>query len=117
MRFQVIGGDLGPVHLGQMMWYRVQLAPFLYRTWVTEITHLSPGEWFVDEQRFGPYKLWHHRHQLRAVSEQQTEVTDHVVYALPFWPFGELAHGLYARPMLQKVFDHRQRELARRFPS
>lgn len=115
MRFQMEGGDLKPLYLGQMIWYRLPLAPFVYRTWVTEIKHIVPGEFFVDEQRFGPYKLWHHRHSFRAISGAQTEVSDHVIYALPFWPFSEIVHALYVKPMHDKVFRYRQQELARRF--
>ncbi len=115
MRFQTLGGDFSTVHPGQLVWYRLQLAPFLYRTWVTEITLVSPLEYFVDEQRFGPYKLWHHRHSFRAVSASQTEISDHVVYALPFWPLGEIVHALYVKPMHEKVFRYRQQELAKRF--
>lgn len=117
MRFQTVGGDLSPVHVGQLIWYRLQLAPFIYRTWVTEIKLVVPGECFVDEQRFGPYKLWYHRHSFKKISETHTEVSDHVVYALPFWPFSEIAHALYVQPMHEKVFRYRQQELVRRFGS
>lgn len=117
MRFQTLGGDLGSVHPGQLIWYRLKLAPLIYRTWVTEIKQVVPGEYFLDEQRFGPYKLWHHRHTLRAVSETQTEVSDHVIYALPFWPLSEIAHALYVQPMHEKVFRYRQQELVKRFGS
>ena len=117
MRFQTLGGDTSTAHPGQLIWYRLKLAPFIYRTWVTEIKHVVLGESFVDEQRFGPYKFWQHTHTLRALSPSQTEVTDHVVYALPFWPFSEIVHDLYVRPMHEKVFRYRQQELARRFGS
>ncbi len=113
--FRQAGGDLSQVYPGQMIWYSYQFAPFIRRTWVTEMTHVNPGVSFVDEQRVGPYKLWHHRHGFRAVGENATELTDHIIYALPFWPFGEVAHGLYVRPLLDRVFAYRRQELARRF--
>ncbi len=115
MRFETLGGDFSPVYPGQMLWYRLKMAPFIHGTWVTEITHVDPGVSFVDEQRAGPYKLWHHRHTFCSAANGGTEVKDDLIYALPFWPFGEIAHALYVRPMLKKVFSYRRQELARRF--
>ncbi|SKA85963.1 Ligand-binding SRPBCC domain-containing protein [Prosthecobacter debontii] len=115
MRFEVAGGDMSSIYAGQVVWYRLQLLPGLYRTWVTEIRHVQPQESFIDEQRFGPYRFWQHRHSFKEVSPTQTEVSDHVIYALPFWPFGEVVHTLYVKPMHEKVFRYRREALVRRF--
>jgi ligand-binding SRPBCC domain-containing protein len=64
----------------------------------------------VDEQRQGPYALWHHEHTFRAV-EGGTEVTDTVTYALPFGPLGRLAHSLLVRRQLESIFRYRSEHL------
>lgn len=112
--FEQVGGDPAPMYAGQMLWYRLRPLPFLSQLWVTEITHVVPEVMFVDEQRAGPCRLWHHVHRFRAV-EGGTEIVDHVVYAMPFWPAGEVAHALYVRPMLEKVFAFRRESVASRF--
>lgn len=109
------GGASGEMYAGQLLWYRVHLLPFLYRTWVTEIKQVVPYQFFVDEQRFGPFKFWLHKHSFREAGPGATEVTDHIIYALPFWPFGELAHPWFVEPMNRKMFQHRQAKLEQRF--
>tara|TARA_R110002049_G_scaffold12511_1_gene55972 strand:+ start:194 stop:652 length:459 start_codon:yes stop_codon:yes gene_type:complete len=115
MRFNTLGGDEGPVEEGHLIWHRVQMAPLIYRTWVTEICVVRKNECFIDNQKFGPFKLWHHRHSFKALNEKETQVTDTVRYALPFWPFGEIAHGLLVRPQLRKMFDYRKQAFQKRF--
>jgi ligand-binding SRPBCC domain-containing protein len=115
MRFQTQGGDPGPVHEGQLLWHRVKLGPLVYRTWVTRIEVVREREYFIDDQPFGPFKLWHHRHSFRPIGDNEVEVTDTVRYALPFWPLGELAHGLLVAPKLKAMFDYRRSALERMF--
>lgn len=111
------GGDqVSPVFPGQMLWFEIQLAPFVWKTWLTHITHVEPGISFIDEQRSGPYKLWRHRHAITPISDTCCEVTDTIHYALPFQPFGEMAHGLIVRPMLNRIFAFRRRALDLQFP-
>lgn len=82
--------------------------------WTTEITHADAPHYFVDEQRFGPYRLWHHQHHFRPV-EDGTEVEDLVHYALPFGPLGALVHTLTIRNRLGEIFAFRRNALADRF--
>ncbi len=98
------------VHPGMIIMYTVR--PFAgYRaTWVTEITHVVERMLFVDEQRFGPYRFWHHQHHFRA-SGTDTIVSDCVHYALPFGPLGRLAHPLMVKSTLKDIFDSRLRAL------
>lgn len=81
--------------------------------WVTEITHAKAPVFFVDEQRFGPYRFWHHQHHFISVSSG-TEMLDLVHYALPFGLFGRLAAPLVAK-RLKAIFDYRRLVLERRF--
>jgi ligand-binding SRPBCC domain-containing protein len=55
--------------------------------WVTEITHVKDNEFFVDEQRSGPYTIWHHEHHVKPV-EGGVEMTDIVSYKPPYGSFG-----------------------------
>ncbi len=99
---------------GQIITYRVKLAPLLRLSWVTEIKCVVEGHSFVDEQRFGPYKFWQHRHEFEAVPDGVL-MRDKVHYALPFGPFGALAHGLFVRRKLEWIFASRQRILTEYF--
>lgn len=88
-----------------------------FRTeWVTEITHVQPKRFFVDEQRLGPYRFWHHQHHFREV-DGGTEVRDVVHYSLPFGPLGDIAHRFVVRPRLRAIFRYRRQVLVERFGS
>jgi ligand-binding SRPBCC domain-containing protein len=82
--------------------------------WVTEIKCVEEGRSFIDEQRFGPYKFWHHRH-LFAPAPGGVLMTDVVHYGLPFGPLGTIAHALFVRRKLEWIFGFRKQILARRF--
>lgn len=83
--------------------------------WVTEITHCVAPSFFVDEQRFGPYRFWHHQHHFRQVPGG-VEMDDIVHYRLPFGPLGELAAPFVAT-RLRRIFDFRREALDSRFSS
>jgi ligand-binding SRPBCC domain-containing protein len=101
------------MHAGQIIEYRVRPLFGIGLRWVTEITHVHPGKYFVDEQRFGPYAFWHHQHMLDEANGQTT-MTDLVHYKLPFGVAGALANGLVAK-RLNDIFDYRQRVLKELF--
>lgn len=102
---------------GQVITYGVRLAPFAPpTTWVTEITAVVPGERFVDEQRFGPYRFWHHLHTFTDLGDGRVELGDLVHYALPFPPFGDLLHPIFIRPQLERIFSHRTEVIRELFP-
>jgi ligand-binding SRPBCC domain-containing protein len=102
------------MHAGMIVTYTV--TPFLGLPvkWITEITHADPPHFFVDEQRFGPYRFWHHQHHFRATPEG-TAMIDLVHYALPFGPLGTLAAPL-VRKRLHAIFSFRRQALCERFP-
>ncbi len=95
-----------------MIEYRVRPLFGIPVRWVTEITHVNPQESFVDEQRVGPYRIWHHEHHFKQLSPTRTEMADRVTYALPFPPFGEVAHGFLVRPQIEKIFAFREKTVA-----
>lgn len=84
--------------------------------WVTEITHIDERVMFVDEQRLGPYQIWHHEHWFREVPGG-VEMRDVVHYSLPFGALGEVAHALFVGRQVRGIFDYRQQILDRRFTS
>lgn len=100
------------VYAGLIITYRVRPLFGIPVSWVTEITHVDEPKLFVDEQRFGPYRFWHHQHLFRAV-EGGTEMTDIVHYALP--PGGGIARGLLVAPRLKEIFDYRREVLERTY--
>ena len=104
------------VHEGQIITYKVKVMPGVWIPWVTEIKAVDEGKSFVDEQRFGPYKFWHHRHWFEEV-EGGVLMKDLVHYAMPFWPFGEVGHGIFVRPKLERIFGFRREILEKKFPS
>lgn len=99
---------------GQIIEYRVMVLPGIWIPWVTEIRTVRGGESFVDEQRIGPFRFWHHLHTFEE-TEGGVMVKDLVHYALPLWPFGELGHGIFVRPKLERVFGFRKEVLEKRF--
>ncbi|MEM1083688.1 MAG: SRPBCC family protein [Verrucomicrobiota bacterium] len=102
------------MHEGQIITYKVKILPGVWIPWVTEIKAVDEGCSFIDEQRFGPYRFWHHRHHFEKV-EGGVRINDLVHYAMPFWPFGELGHGLFVRPKLERIFGFRRKILEERF--
>ena len=113
-RFETISGGDEPMYPGQIIVHRMRLAPMIYRNWVTEIKHVDPGKSFIDEQRSGPYKFWHHRHHLEEDGDYTT-MHDEIHYALPFAPFSEIAHVLHVRPLMKRLFEYRREGLDRLF--
>jgi ligand-binding SRPBCC domain-containing protein len=107
MGFKIISLHHGSsMYAGQIIEYKVSPVMNIPLYWMTEITHVSDKKFFVDEQRFGPYSLWHHQHHFREV-EGGVEMTDIVHYKLPMGWLGDLAHMLFVKKQLQQIFDYR----------
>ena len=107
MQFEVLSdlGD-GKMYPGQLIEYYVRPLLGIKLHWVTEITHVQELQFFVDEQRFGPYKFWHHKHFLKQV-DGGVEMFDLVHYQLPLGLLGKLGNELFVKKQLQQVFDYR----------
>jgi ligand-binding SRPBCC domain-containing protein len=91
---------------GLMIEYRVRPLMNIPMTWITEITHVKDHQFFVDEQRKGPYRLWHHEHHFREIPEG-VEMTDIVSYELPMGPLGKLVHPILVKKKLEEIFAYR----------
>lgn len=102
--FETTSEPESPMYEGQIITYRVRIAPGVSMPWVTEIKYVLPGESFVDEQRSGPYRFWHHRHTFETIPGGVL-MRDKVHYALPFGPFGAIAHGVFVRRKLRWIFN------------
>lgn len=100
----VSGGE--KTYAGQLIRYKVQAIPGIKMDWVTEITHVQEPAYFVDEQRFGPYALWHHQHHFKEVPGG-VEMTDEVNYAIPFGILGRLANFIFVGQEVNRIFDFR----------
>jgi ligand-binding SRPBCC domain-containing protein len=108
-------GEAQRMYAGQIIKYKVKILPGVSVRWVTEITHVNKPHYFVDEQRSGPYSLWHHQHQFREVPGG-VEMTDDLNYAIPLGIIGRLANRLFVSRQLSGIFDYRFQELLKIFP-
>ncbi len=110
LRFNVISKHQGNrIYAGQIIEYTVSPLLGIPLYWMTEITHVQEAVYFVDEQRYGPYAMWHHQHHFKAI-EGGVEMTDIVHYKNPFWIFGEAANGIFVRKQLQDIFSFRYKK-------
>jgi ligand-binding SRPBCC domain-containing protein len=101
------------IHPGLMIRYTVSSLFNNPMSWLTEITHVQKPGYFVDEQRVGPYRIWHHEHFFRAIGTGSTEVRDLVHYGPPFGPLGAALNRFLIRPQLERIFDFRVEQLDR----
>jgi ligand-binding SRPBCC domain-containing protein len=99
---------------GQIIEYKVKPLLGIPVYWMTEITHVEKERYFVDEQRFGPYSLWHHQHHFKAIPGG-VEMTDIVHYKIPFGFLGDIAQWLFVKKNLQQIFTYRELAVAQRF--
>jgi ligand-binding SRPBCC domain-containing protein len=107
MGFNITSGLTGKMYPGQIITYKVSPIQGIRTNWVTEITHVEHQSFFVDEQRFGPYKMWHHEHHFETQGDGVL-MTDRVSYKLPFGVLGRIAHALFVRKQLEQIFKYRE---------
>jgi ligand-binding SRPBCC domain-containing protein len=116
MGFHITSPDKNPqMYPGRIITYKISPFRGVRLNWVTEITHVAERRYFVDEQRFGPYAFWHHRHLLREIPGG-TEMTDIVTYKIPLGFIGHMMHGLVRRK-LTDIFTFRYHKLKEIFGS
>ncbi len=116
MRFEVLSDPkwVQKMYPGQIITYTVRPLLGIPLFWMTEITHVRERAFFVDEQRIGPYALWHHQHHFIPI-EGGVEMIDLVHYRPPLGLLGRWAHALFIRRQLEEIFDYRYRILEQRF--
>ncbi|OIP52478.1 MAG: cell division inhibitor [Flavobacteriaceae bacterium CG2_30_34_30] len=114
MGFHIVSGADRPMYAGQIIQYMVTPVLGIKTKWVTEITHIKDKMYFVDEQRFGPYALWHHKHFLKEISGG-VEMEDIVDYKVPMGIIGKIVHPLLVKPKLDEIFEYRKNKLTELF--
>jgi ligand-binding SRPBCC domain-containing protein len=102
------------MYAGLLLAYTVKPLLGVPLQWLTEITHIEEGRYFVDEQRRGPYRFWHHQHHFTAV-EGGVEMRDIVHYELPFGPLGNAVDHLFVRVKIDRMFAYRRQVLSASF--
>ncbi|NNC83181.1 MAG: SRPBCC family protein [Flavobacteriales bacterium] len=110
MGFEIRSDLSERMYPGQIITYTVRPLLGIGMTWVTEIKHVEEGRMFVDEQRFGPYALWHHKHFFEEI-DGGIHMTDIVDYKLPVGFFGRWLEPVLVRPKLKEIFDYRTSKL------
>lgn len=114
MGFEITSPLPERMYEGMIISYVVRPLLGIPAQWVTEITHIAEGRLFVDEQRFGPYRFWHHEHHFSEIPGG-VEMRDIVHYVVPFGWVGRIANVLFVRPTLDDIFAYRKRAIARLF--
>jgi ligand-binding SRPBCC domain-containing protein len=114
MGFEICDGADRPMYQGQIIQYIVTPVMGIKTKWVTEITHVVDKSFFVDEQRFGPYAFWHHKHFLKEVPGG-VEMEDIIDYKIPFGWLGQLVHPILVKPKLNEIFNYRTQKLTELF--
>ncbi|MDZ4838839.1 MAG: SRPBCC family protein [Bacteroidota bacterium] len=115
-----MGFDVKIIHEGKKMYsgmiiaYTVKPLLNIPMTWVTEIKNVTDHEFFIDEQRFGPYSFWHHKHFFTSV-EGGVLMEDLVHYVVPMGMFGRIAHPFLVKPSLEKIFGYRKTKMQELF--
>ena len=105
MGFEIMSGEADTMYAGQIIQYVVRPLFGIPTTWVTEITHINEGSYFVDEQRVGPYDLWHHKHFIKPIKD----------YKIPMGILGIIIHPIIVAPKLKEIFEYRKNALIKLF--
>lgn len=115
MGFDIKSELLPPkMYPGMIISYKVSPIWGIKMTWVTEITHIKEKEYFVDEQRIGPYTMWHHEHKIEPI-EGGTLMTDIVSYKPPLFYLGSIANSVLIKKQLREIFDYRKKAIGKMF--
>lgn len=115
MNFRILSNSNSKeMYAGQVITYKVSPLLGIPLFWMTEITHVKDREYFVDEQRFGPYALWHHTHRFKEIPGG-VEMLDMVHYKMPLGWLGQLLAGWFVKRQVEGIFDYRFKVLQDRF--
>jgi len=115
MGFQITTDHLDDeMYPGMIISYKVSPVLGIKMTWVTEITHVEDRDFFVDEQRKGPYKMWHHEHKI-IPTKDGVIMTDLITYEPPFGFLGAIANKLFIAKQLNEIFTYRKKVLDERY--
>ena len=115
MGFRITSPTQSGIYAGQIITYTVRPFKWVSVNWTTEITHVDRPGFFVDEQRFGPYRFWHHQHRFREVGGG-VEIYDFVHYMLSHDQLAGPINRMFVAPRLRRIFDFRSTALKKIFP-
>jgi ligand-binding SRPBCC domain-containing protein len=115
LNFQVTSALPDKMYAGLIITYFVRPMLNIPQTWVTEITHVQEPNYFVDEQRFGPYKMWHHEHIFKQTEDNSILMEDIVSYAVPFGIIGRIVNKLIISKKINEIFNYRREVLEKMF--
>ena len=110
MNFTIISNDDKPMYAGQVIQYSVTPIAGIKAKWISEITHLVDGKYFVDLQLYGPYAFWHHKHFIHEI-DGGVEMEDIIDYKVPLGILGQIFHPFLVKPKLEEIFRYRQKKL------
>jgi len=115
MGFRIISTNHGDrMYAGQIIEYKVKPLFGIALYWMTEITHVDSRKYFIDEQRFGPYTLWHHQHHFKEIPGG-VEMTDIVNYRMPLGFLGRAVNQVMVKDQLRSIFDFRSAKVEELF--
>jgi len=114
MSFDMTSKSDKPMYAGQILQYIVTPLLGIKTKWVSEITQVEEGKYFVDIQLYGPYALWHHKHFINEI-EGGVEMEDIIDYKIPLGILGQMVHPFLVKPKLEEVFNYRTKKLEELF--
>jgi ligand-binding SRPBCC domain-containing protein len=114
MGFTITSGADREMYAGQIIQYIVTPIFGIKAKWVSEITQVVDKKYFIDEQRFGPYAFWHHKHFIKEV-EGGVEMEDIIDYKVPLGILGQMVHPFLVKPKLEEIFEYRRKKLIELF--
>ena len=115
MGFLITSPEQGEMYPGMFITYKVSPALGIKLDWVTEITQINNKKFFIDEQRRGPYSIWHHEHHFKEV-KGGVEMRDILFYSVPFGFIGRLANMIFVRNKVKEIFGYREKRILELFP-
>jgi ligand-binding SRPBCC domain-containing protein len=114
--FEIQNDHNSKIYEGQIIDYIIRPLWNIPIQWVTEITHIQEHLYFIDEQRIGPYKFWHHEHRFYPIPNG-VEMIDSIYYEMPFGPLGKAIHSLKIKQDIEAIFSYRHAKLKKMFGS
>ncbi|MGG5210209.1 SRPBCC family protein [Chryseobacterium sp. MIQD13] len=102
------------IYEGMLIDYYVSPLFGIKMKWQTEIIKVDFQKSFIDFQKKGPYKLWHHHHEF-VPNEKGVLMKDTIDYELPMGFLGEIARPLFVKKKLEHIFDYRYKVLEKMF--
>ena len=117
VEFKIISGKSDNFYEGKIISYKIKPFKLVTLNWITEISQVKEGSYFIDNQISGPYKMWHHEHHFKSNNDGTTEIIDKVKYKLPFYILGRISHKIFIKRKLIKIFNFRQKKIKELFNS